>query len=186
MSEKGHTPHQLSKGLTYVQKVPPFLQKLKQSSGYQSNEDRLQQKFQRHEEEDSDEDEFAGAQVVMGKDGRVLDEEEVKALKEGREIPEKKDASDDEAPAIDEGGKPLFRRKTTSSKETGSKAIIGSKGSKRKHASDQTSNDVSPTNDQADQANAKPSDTSGSGTKSKKKAKKDAKKAGLLSFDHEA
>ncbi|OZJ06597.1 hypothetical protein BZG36_00643 [Bifiguratus adelaidae] len=95
-------------------------------------------------------------------------------------------ASDDETPALDESGKPLFRRKPTSSKETGSKAIIGSKGSKRKHASDQTSNDVSPTHDQADQANAKPSDTSGSGTKSKKKVKKDAKKAGLLSFDHEA
>ena len=87
----GHTPHQLSKGLAYVQKVPPFLQKLKEGGGYQSHEDRLQQKFQDYQDDgDSDEDELAGAQVVMGgKNGRVLTEEEVKALQESGKVPEK-------------------------------------------------------------------------------------------------
>lgn len=60
---KDLTPHQVSRGLTYVQKEAPFLAKLKQGSAEAA---RKNAKFENYVDgqDDDDYDELEGAQVV--------------------------------------------------------------------------------------------------------------------------
>lgn len=63
MAPKELTPHQISKGISYVKKEAPFLARMK---GNQEEKIRAAQKFENYEDgqDDDDYDELEGAQVV--------------------------------------------------------------------------------------------------------------------------
>ncbi|KAL9539533.1 hypothetical protein MBANPS3_010202 [Mucor bainieri] len=111
------TPKQLSNSLSYVQKEAPFLARLKNQN---QEKEKAARKFENYEDgqDDDDYDELDGAQVVeLDAKGREVfkkqDEEE-----EAKDQDESEEASNKEpdAPAVDENGRLLFRKRATSSK----------------------------------------------------------------------
>ncbi|KAG1436644.1 hypothetical protein G6F56_013470 [Rhizopus delemar] len=105
MPQKELTPHQVSKGISYVHKEAPFLARLKNKT---QGQEEAKKRFLNYEDgqDDDDYNELDGAQVVeldaKGKDVGEKEEEE----KEGEEKEEEKV----EEPAVDENGRLLFRK----------------------------------------------------------------------------
>ncbi|KAG0174464.1 hypothetical protein DFQ28_006466 [Apophysomyces sp. BC1034] len=122
MPPKELTPHQLSKGISYVHKEPPFLAKLK---GKQEEQKKAAQKFYDYVDGqvDDDYDELEGAQVVTlddkGKEVHPKVEEE-----EEEEKKEEVQEEEEDKPAVDENGRLLFRARK--------KKVTGEETSKRK------------------------------------------------------
>ncbi|KAL7314380.1 hypothetical protein PS15m_005958 [Mucor circinelloides] len=107
------TPKQLSNSLSYVQKEAPFLARLKNQN---QEKEKAARKFENYEDgqDDDDYNELDGAQVVeLDAKGREIfkkqDEDEEKEEKE-------EESKEPEAPAVDENGRLLFRKQTTSTK----------------------------------------------------------------------
>ncbi|KAI8994816.1 hypothetical protein BDB01DRAFT_831763 [Pilobolus umbonatus] len=114
--KKDLTPHQVSKGLTYVHKEAPFLSKLK---GQQVEREKVSSKFLNYEDgqDDEDYDELEGAQVVeLDKHGKEIHKDTGEESEE--EVAEEKE---EEGPAVDENGRILFRKQTKRDKKGDSK-----------------------------------------------------------------
>ncbi|PHZ09753.1 uncharacterized protein RHIMIDRAFT_45813 [Rhizopus microsporus ATCC 52813] len=114
MPQKQLTPHQISKGLSYVHKEAPFLAKLKDRT---QEKEEAKKKFMNYEDgqDDDDYDELEGAQVVeLDSNGKEIH----KDTGENEEEEEKKEEEEkeEEQPAVDENGRLLFRKQT---KKTG-------------------------------------------------------------------
>ncbi|KAI9020118.1 hypothetical protein CLU79DRAFT_836468 [Phycomyces nitens] len=129
---KDPTPHQVSKGLTYVHKEPPFLARMK---GRQDEKEQAMKKFLDYEdgEDDADYDELDGAQVVTFDDS-------------GKEV--HKDASDEEKKekepaAVDENGRVMFcaRKKKTKTKPNDNKDKDKDKDQVKRKASEEEPED---------------------------------------------
>ncbi|KAF7723501.1 hypothetical protein EC973_001876 [Apophysomyces ossiformis] len=122
MPPKELTPHQISKGISYVHKEAPFLAKLK---GKQEEKKKAAQKFYNYVDGqlDDDYDELEGAQVVtLDEHGKEIhanadggeEEDKTDPDQEGKEKEEEE--KEDDRPAMDENGRLLFRarkKKTT-------------------------------------------------------------------------
>ncbi|KAL9543086.1 hypothetical protein PS6_009466 [Mucor atramentarius] len=110
------TPKQLSNSLSYVQKEAPFLARLKNQN---QEKEKAARKFENYEDgqDDDDYNELDGAQVVeLDAKGRAI-AEIFKKQDEDEEKEEKEEESKEpEAPAVDENGRLLFRKQTTSTK----------------------------------------------------------------------
>ncbi|KAI7876924.1 hypothetical protein K492DRAFT_239502 [Lichtheimia hyalospora FSU 10163] len=109
MPPKQLTPHQVSKGLSYVHKEAPFLAKLKNE---RQGEVKRQARFQDYEDgqDDEDYDELEGAQIVtLDKHGKEIHEDETKDDDEDNE--KKSDNEREDKPAVDENGRIMFRAK---------------------------------------------------------------------------
>ncbi|KAL0095238.1 hypothetical protein J3Q64DRAFT_1713755 [Phycomyces blakesleeanus] len=153
---KDPTPHQVSKGLTYVHKEPPFLARMK---GRQEEKEQAMKKFLDYEDgdDDADYDELDGAQVVTFDDSGKEVHKDASDYEEEGEKDEKKEKA-----AVDETGRVLFcarKKKPVKSTDKDSKDKV-----KRK---------------------AEDKDTEEDKTKSQKKQKKQKKAIIALSFQED-
>ncbi|CDS08783.1 hypothetical protein LRAMOSA10144 [Lichtheimia ramosa] len=99
MPPKQLTPHQVSKGLSYVHKEAPFLAKLKSE---RQGEVKRQARFQDYEDgqDDADYDEL-----------EEIHENETKDEDEDEDEKQPSDNEREDKPAVDENGRILFRAK---------------------------------------------------------------------------
>ncbi|KAI9250264.1 hypothetical protein BY458DRAFT_482818 [Sporodiniella umbellata] len=107
MPQKELTPHQVSKGLSYVHKEPPFLARLKSKT---RGQEEAKKRFKDYEDgqDDEDYDEMEGAQIVeLDSQGKEIHND----LAEGKEEKEEVKEEENEEPAVDEHGRLLFRKK---------------------------------------------------------------------------
>ncbi|KAI8878484.1 hypothetical protein K501DRAFT_228373 [Backusella circina FSU 941] len=104
------TPHQVSRGLSYVHKEAPFLSKLKNKT--QEREKALR-KFENYEDgqDDDDYDELDGAQVVeLDANGKEIHKDTGEKSDDEEKEQKEQDKEEKEGPSIDENGRILFRK----------------------------------------------------------------------------
>ncbi|ORZ16346.1 hypothetical protein BCR42DRAFT_351921 [Absidia repens] len=116
MAPKELTPHQVSKGLSYVHREPAFLARLK---GTNKAIEKSKQKFVDYEDGQDDEDynELDGAQVVeLDSKGKEI-HKDTETKDDTTEEQDTAEEEVDQGPAVDDNGRLLFRptkkKKTT-------------------------------------------------------------------------
>ncbi|PKY51646.1 hypothetical protein RhiirA4_468804 [Rhizophagus irregularis] len=139
MPPKKTTPYQFKKGLTYVKKVPNFLQGLtSHTNDYIDDEQKASEDFSDKEPSDDELNatrEEERPQIVVLKEGKHMSEGEVRSYLDSRRKSKEKDSSlvenkesdiDDNIPTVDEKtGKILFRKPKTKNTNK-SETVVGS------------------------------------------------------------